>query len=464
MKCLKFVLSFTVILLAMQLNAQVTGMWYGVVNLNGTKLRTNIEIVQQEDSTFSGVLFSPDQTDKPMPGALVRFVEHNDSLYLTHDRLKLTYTAVVDEQQQVITGRMRQGPYDVPLELTRNPIEDIATVRPQTPENPSGFIQEVMIDNSHSGHKIGATITMPSKNGSFPFVVFASGSGPQDRDATMLEHKFFLVLAEHLVKAGIGSVRFDDRGTGKSEGSFAGTNLEGFASDVKAVYEYTRQLEQANKVGLLGHSEGGMHIMMVNKEVKDADFMIFMACAGVKGEKLYLKQHEDIALESGSSEKEAAENVEMFRTIIKIGREEKDPTGKLQAYVGECYDQLTPEEKEQIGNKMQYQAAILSFCNNEWFRDFMDFDPNDYWKSMKSTPVLAINGTKDLQVNAEQNLSGFKTGLEKVKNKTHQIKKFEGLNHLFQQCETGMVSEYGEIETTIEPQVLTYISVWINQR
>lgn len=459
---MKLIIITLSVLISLSAGAQeISGMWYGMVNLGGVKLRTDLELIP-DDNGWKVTMYSPDQTDQPIEGGTATIA--GDSVYIIHERLKLTYDAKYSSEREELSGTFNQGAYRIPLVMTRTKIEKPEIKRPQTPTESHGKVEEIIIRNDETGLDIGATVTFPSGDiKTAKFVIMASGSGAQDRDENIMEHKPFAVLADHLCRQGIASIRFDDRGTGKSGGTFSGTDLAGFASDIRAVYNYARSRKDASQVGLLGHSEGGMHIMITNKEVKGVDFMIFLACAGVKGEELYLKQHREIAAKSGETEEEAQRTVDFFKQIIQIGRKEKNPSAALQRYLGNYYDSLSEEEQGLVGSKFQFQAGLMAFCNNDWFRDFMDFEPADYWKSMKKVPTLVLNGTKDVQVDCEMNIAGFEKGLTKVKNPHFETHKMEGMNHLFQKCETGLVAEYGEIETTIEPEVLKIISGWINK-
>jgi len=375
----------------------------------------------------------------------------------------MAYVGLYNKKAQKIAGTFKQGGSAVPMLMGREKIEKTETKRPQTPKPPFVYSsEEIKISNKETGFEIGATVCLPKDMKSNAIVVFSSGSGPQDRDETMMKHKPFAVIADHLAKNGIGSIRFDDRGVMQSGGDYSACGISDFASDVQAVFKYARKKYTSSKIGMLGHSEGGMHIMMANKSLKDADFMVFLACVGVSGEKLYLTQQKDLSLLTGGTEEVANETVEFWAEIIKIGKEEKKPTAAIKAFLAGYYDGLSEGDKVAIGGtKEEFTAAMLGGCDNPWFRSFMKFEPTDYWKTMKKVPCLILNGSKDVQVDAEMNLKGFETGLTSVKNTAFKIQEIEGVNHLFQKCETGMMSEYGVIETTIEPEVLEIISKWL---
>jgi alpha/beta superfamily hydrolase len=438
----------------------ITGMWHGVININGLTLRISMEVTES-DNGYDVMLYSWDQTKEGIPGGEFRL--QGDTVMLTHEKLQMAFVGVYNKEGQKIDGTFRQGGSTVPLLMGREKIEKTETKRPQTPKPPFAYSsEEIKINNKETGFEIGATVCLPKDMKSNSIVVFSSGSGPQDRDETMMKHKPFAVIADHLATNGIGSIRFDDRGVMQSEGDYSASGVPDFASDVKAVFSYARKKYTTSKIGMLGHSEGGMHIMMANKSLKDADFMVFLACVGVSGEKLYLTQQRGFSLLTGGTEKVANETVEFWADIIKIGKEEKQPSDALQKFLENYYNGLSEEDQIAIGGTLeQFTASMMGSCNNEWFRSFMEFEPTSYWKSMKKVPCLILNGTKDVQVEAEMNLKGFEDGLKSVNNSLYKIHKVEGVNHLFQKCETGMMAEYGVIETTIEPEVLELISTWL---
>lgn len=438
----------------------VSGMWYGILDFGSLKLRTNFHLIQDGEN-WKVSLYSPDQLAEAIDGGVVEVKA--DSVIIAHEQLNMLYKGVSNTEGTEINGVFEQAGQKLELNLSRNEIEKPKINRPQTPKGPFDYtVKEIEILNHETKLKLSATLNLPKGGEPYKIVVFASGSGPQDRDETIMEHKPFAVLAHHLAKNGIGSIRFDDRGTGKSEGRYSTTGIDGFASDVKAVYNYVNSKYKSSKIGLLGHSEGGMHIMKSNLATMDADFMIFMACVGIQGDKLYLKQQADLTLASGGSQEDADEAVKFWGDIIKIGKKEKEPSEALQKYMSNYYNELSDEEQKTIGgNELQFTAGIMQACNNVWFRSFMEFEPKDYWKSMKNIPVLALNGSKDIQVDPKMNLDGFEEGMKKVKNLDFTKYEIQGVNHLFQKCETGMISEYGAIETTIEEEVLELISGWI---
>lgn len=440
----------------------IRGWWHGKVNLMGTSLRVSLDI-QPKDEDWSVVFLSPDQGNDPINGGSITI--KGDSIFVRHEKMKVWIEGLYDDANQKINAQFFQMGINSDLELGRDTIAKTTPKRPQTPTNfDSFYTEDITIENKEANIHLSGTLSLPSKSGKHPVVILASGSGPTNRDADLLGHQWFKVLAWHLAEKGIGCIRFDDRGVGKSEGNHREGTVKDFGSDVKAVFEYAKKRNEFSTIGLLGHSEGGMHIMLANKALKgQVDFLIFLACVGVKGEEVYLKQHKLVGEKTGLTALECERNVALFKAIIAAGRKEKYPGPTIDKLTGEAYDALDEKTKFQTGNKMRYIATIMAFANNEWFRQFMDFEPKKYFKYMKQIPVLILNGTEDIQVDCEQNTTGFEAGLTKVKAQNFTIHKMKQMNHLFQRCKTCSISEYGRIETTIEPEVLNTISDWMNK-
>lgn len=454
---MRFFLTFFC-LLVFSANAQgVGGWWYGSIDVMGMEMRLNLKITNT-DSEPEAILVSPDQSEAEMKAE----IEINkDSIFVEIKSLMLSIKGNYNNEEEIIDAEFRQSVISSELKFQREPLEKQEIKRPQTPVGPySYFSKDVVIKNEKSGYDLGATLTLPKEIRKYPVVILASGSGAQDRDETIMEHKPFAVIADHLAKNGIGCLRFDDRGVGKSGGSFGKANLMDFASDVEAVFRYAKTRPEVSKIGLCGHSEGGMHIMIANKSIKKkADFMIFLACVGTDGTDVILTQQREMA----PTEEEGIENAEFMAKVIDIVKSKNEPSADLSKFLDSAYLQLSPEDKNEAGTQLQFKMGIMSFVNNEWFKQFVMFNSSDYYKGLKKTPTLVLNGEKDVQVNSKKNLKAFETGLKKVKAKDFTIIEMKGMNHLFQKCESCTISEYGKIETTIEQQVLDEMSTWLHQ-
>ncbi|HEX3821259.1 MAG TPA: alpha/beta fold hydrolase, partial [Candidatus Sulfotelmatobacter sp.] len=341
-----------------------------------------------------------------------------------------------------------------PLVLKR--LKDQAEIerrRPQNPTRPYPYREEeVHYDNKVQNVTLAATLTIPEGKGPFPGVVLITGSGPQDRDESLMGHKPFLVLSDYLTRHGIAVLRADDRGTGMSTGVFANATTADFATDAEAGIEYLKTRTEINphKIGLIGHSEGGVIAPMVAARNKDVAFIVMMAGTGVPGDQVLEAQGEAISIANGTSPTEAARKAAKEKEILTLIETEKDDA-KLEK---ELRDKMAGDIPEgQVG-------AQIKQATSPWFRYFLTYDPATALRKL-TCPVLAIDGSLDKQVLPSQNLPAIRKALEEAGNKHFEIDELAGLNHLFQTAKTGSPAEYAEIEETIAPAALETISSWI---
>jgi pimeloyl-ACP methyl ester carboxylesterase len=269
-------------------------------------------------------------------------------------------------------------------------------------------------------------------------------------------HKPFLLIADYLTRHGIAVLRVDDRGTAESTGKFATATTRDFATDVAAGVQFLLKRPEidAKHIGLLGHSEGGAIAPMVAVRVPEVAFLVLLAGTGVPGDEILAQQLYRGNLAGGASEESAKQARELERAILNVVKTEPDAAalqGKLAALAGGNL------ALQQI---LKDQSAVL---NSAWFRYFIGHDPRPVLANVK-IPVLALNGSKDTQVDADQNLPAIEAALRKGGNRDVTVKLLPGLNHLFQQCETGAVPEYETIEQTMAPEVLDLIADWIAKR
>lgn len=330
--------------------------------------------------------------------------------------------------------------------------------RPQTPKGPFPYAQrEVTYRNEKAGITIAGTLTTPEGKGPHPAVLLISGSGAQDRDETIFGHKPFFVLADSLTRAGVAVLRVDDRGIGGTDAGPAGVTTADFADDVRAGLAFLRAQPQLDPrhLGLIGHSEGGMIAPMVAAENKAVDFVVMLAGTGVSGREVLSLQSQRFARAGGASEQVAAAIGDGNRAMTGVLLAESDPT-KREAAVTKALRHLF--ELQSIEPNKQNIRAQLNFINTAWFRYFLAYDPAASLRKV-TCPVLAINGTLDLQVDAEQNLPAIRKAL--ARNRGVTIKRLRGLNHLFQRAQTGSVDEYATIEHTFDVHALKLVTQWV---
>lgn len=325
--------------------------------------------------------------------------------------------------------------------------------RPQNPVKPYPYREEdVSYDNKSTGNRLAATLTLPSGKGPFPAVLLLTGSGPQDRDETVFGHKPFLVLSDYLTRKGIAVLRADDRGVGKSTGNFAAATTADFATDAEAGVAYLKTRSEINSrmIGLIGHSEGGDIAPMVAARNPDVAFIVMLAGSGVRGDEIIVEQVRKLSELSGASSSEVEKRVAQQRellTLVEKGTDDPAVAKELREKLLE----VVPEA--QVGTAMQQ-------INSPWYRYFLAYDPATALRKV-SCPVLALNGSKDIQVAPEQNLPGIRKALEAAGNKHFEVEELPGLNHLFQTAKTGSLEEYAQIEETMSPVVLERVASWI---
>jgi uncharacterized protein len=335
--------------------------------------------------------------------------------------------------------------------------------RPQEPKKPYPYDEEeVAYENKRDGVKLAGTLTFPRGKGPFPAVLLITGSGPQDRDESLLGHKPFLVLADYLTRQGIAVLRVDDRGVGGSTGSVPNSTTENFAADVMAGVEFLRARKEIDpkQIGLIGHSEGGLIAPMVAAQNGDVAFIVLMAGAGLTGEEILYMQGAMIMKASGASAGQLAKQRATQESMFKILKEEKDPAAAEKRLREEMSKSLTEEEKKK---SEQTIAAHIKLANTPWFRYYLTLDPRPALRKVKC-PVLALNGENDLQVSANENLREIGAALKAGGNNDVTIARLPKLNHLFQTSETGSPNEYIKIEETIAPVALKTIGDWILKR
>jgi hypothetical protein len=298
--------------------------------------------------------------------------------------------------------------------------------------------------------------------------VLISGSGPQDRDESLAGHKPFLVLADHLTRQGVAVLRFDDRGTAKSTGQHATATSADFADDAEAGFRYLRTRKEIapEKIGLIGHSEGGLIAPMVAARNGDVAFLVLMAGPGCPGDEIIRRQSGLIAKASGADDATVTLADEVNARIFAMMRTEKD-AAKLRAAVRtavrDSLDALGETARGQLGDLDKITAARTDRLFTPWMRYFLTYDPRPALAKV-GCPVLAINGELDLQVDPDQNLPEIEAALRRGGNKDVVIKRLPRLNHLFQNARSGSPNEYGKIEETFDPKALQVIADFVRER
>jgi pimeloyl-ACP methyl ester carboxylesterase len=326
--------------------------------------------------------------------------------------------------------------------------------RPQEPKPPFPYrSEEVAIANAAGKAVLAGSLTVPEGKGPFPAVILITGSGPQNRDEEIFGHKPFFVLADHLTRLGLAVLRYDDRGVGKSTGVFASATSEDFAGDAWAAWQTLsgRPEIDPKRIGLLGHSEGGLIAPMLAAVHPEVAFVVMLAGPGVSGEQILLAQAAGIMKASGAPDAAIASNTAVQKQIFAILREETS-----MARIAERISAIPAGSKEA-------SAALVKQTASPWMRFFVLYDPAPALTKVRC-PVLAIGGELDLQVLPDQNLPAIEAALKQGGDKDVTVVRLPGLNHLLQAAKTGLLAEYAQIEETMAPAALDTIATWIRKR
>jgi pimeloyl-ACP methyl ester carboxylesterase len=440
----------------------IEGIWEGELPVGETKLRLVITITRKDDG-LAATLDSPSQGAKGIPVAEVAFKDK--ALRLDVSKIRALFEGKANAGLTEITGDWKQGGGSLPLTLKR--VDKASEVkRPQEPKRPFPYAeQEVVYENKKAGVKLAGTLTLPKGKGPSPAVLLITGSGAQDRNEEIFGHKPFLLLADYLTRRGIAVLRVDDRGVGGSTGSTPQSTTADFTEDVLTGVDFLKGRQEINprQIGLLGHSEGGSIAALAAARTTDVAFIILLAGSGLPGDELLYLQGALIAKASGADDKQLARQRAIQEKVFALLKEEKDNAAaeqKVRAFLKEEVERLPEEERKIAAATEAFIAAQIKASLTPWFRYFVALDPRPALRHVHC-PVLALNGSKDLQVAPRENLEAIVKALKEAGNTDVTTREMAGLNHLFQTCKTGKVSEYGGIEETMAPQVLEVIGDWI---
>jgi uncharacterized protein len=442
------------------------GHWQGSLKPTPViELRLALEITHASGEKPEGVLVSLDQGSARIP--ITALTEHDGVVRLEAKSIGGVFDGKLNGDGSEIAGEWKQGGGTLPLVFKRL-ARAMSLNRPQEPKRPYPYAEEeVVVENQAAGVTLAGTLTLPAGAGPHPAVVLITGSGPQDRDEAVMGHRPFLVLADHLTRQGIVVLRCDDRGVGKSTGSFAKAIDADFVDDTLAAVAFLRTRKEIDprRIGLVGHSEGGIVAPRAAAKSPEVAFIVLLAGVGVPMEEILLRQARDISLAMGIGENLIARNAATQRELFRILQSEKDPAkaeDAIRKVLHESLTAMTDEQKKALG---MYDAMLdgqIKMMLSPWFRDMLGYDPQPALRAVKC-PVLAINGEKDLQVAAQENLPAIREALVAGGNQRVKAVELPGLNHLFQTCETGAPTEYSRIEETFNPAALKLVSDWIRE-
>jgi len=427
MKALRTLTSVVFAMMALAANAQ-EGTWNGELNVMGNKVPLVFNF-----STNGCTIDSPSQGVNGIQAE--KTVKDDGTIKVKVGMIGATFEGKMADGE--IKGTYVQNGFPLPLTLKPG---KLVVKRPQTPVPPFPYKEE-SVSFTNAQYTFNGTLTLPenySKN--TPVVLMVTGSGQQNRDEELFSHKPFAVIADALARQGIASLRYDDRGWGDESVNFADFTTDDFRQDAAAAIPLLRK--RFNKVGILGHSEGGTIAMMLAAEGK-ADFIVSLAGMAISGKETLIMQNRQAMSAIGLPK----EMVDSYCNSISKALDEI-ASGKKASEIN--IDDV-PQALKPITTKALQQA------DTPYIRHFLTVDVGKLLPKIKC-PVLALNGTKDTQVDCDANTTRIEKGLANCK---HSIKKIDGVNHMFQHCNTGIVTEYQQIEETISPEVLQEVAKWI---
>jgi len=446
---------------------KIAGSWVGVLSVNGVEMPLVFEFKELGGKRLSGVMRSPQQSQMEIP---LNFVSlKNRDLEIAVTSVGGSYSGKLSPKSRKFRGKWTQGNYSLPLELSFSE-KGFEMNRPQTPgDKPPYAVEEVRFPNKTGNIVLDGTLTLPrgSMQGS-PVAILVSGSGSQDRDETLFGHKPFLLIADYLTRKGIAVLRYDDRGVGGSTGTFKFATHMDFADDAAAAVAYLKSRKEIDrkKIGIIGHSEGGMIAPIVaTRHPGDVAFIVMLAGPGVRGDQTILTQTRALGMASGLPESFIELNQQFSKALFRLLLADNPDLTKIEE-LGKKFEaeakklkDVDPDILVSIGESIQQQLKGL---DQPWLPNFIQYDPGPTLENVRC-PVLALNGEKDLQVPPGIHLPEIRKRLKTAGNPKSRVEELRGLNHLFQKAKTGLPTEYSKIEETISPSVLRMMADWIHE-
>lgn len=453
----------------------IIGDWHGDIEVNSKKIPIVFHFYKDSTSRLEGKWDSPSQNAKSLPCSDINI--NGDSIVIGLKVISGYYAGKFIGTDS-IAGTWHQGAGQLALNVAKTKDSTLfePPKRPQTPKPPFNYYSEdISYNNADSTMQYGATFTKP-KSGKiqkkYPAVLLITGSGKQDRDETIFDHKSFAVIADYLTKRSISVLRVDDRGMGGTTGNFDTSSSKNFAKDVEAGINYLKSRNDVDNkhIGLIGHSEGGMIAPMIAAEDKDVAFIVMLAGSGVTGGEINDYQNTETIKKNGVSQEIIQHFLELHHALRKAAAtstNEADYKNDI-TYIYYLWKKKQSPETLQVLIHGSDEQAISAFASNyglfhsKWWKFFLVHDPAKDIEKL-SIPVLALNGEKDIQVDPDLNLPPIEVSLKKSKSRNYKTIELAGLNHLFQHCIKCTAEEYGELEETFAPEALKIMGDWIEK-
>ncbi len=436
----------------------VEGVWQSALETHGLRFRLQLHVSHDTQGELIAALDSLDQGVSGLPA--IHVTQKESAFHFEIPAIDGVFDGALNAAKNSIAGEWTQNDAKEKFEFKRSD-QPLELRRPQNPSKPYPYREEeISFPNAAAGVTLAGTLTLPMGPGPFAAAVLIAGSGPQDRDESLANHKPFLVLSDYLTRKGIAVLRYDKRGVGKSTGSADQATTVDLTGDAESAISYLKSRKEIDpgKIGLIGHSEGSMIAPFIAVRSHDIPWMVLLAAPATKGEDSLLNQSELIARAGGLSDKQIATSLNFDKEAYDLVRKEKDPAvlmEKLKGLVKESgFDSAIPP------------AALepqLRMMTSPWFRFFLDYDPLPNLRGAKS-PVLALYGEKDLQVPPKINLPLLQKALAEAGNTQADTRQLPELNHLFQHAYSGSPAEYAAIEETFSPEALRIIGEWVLSR
>jgi pimeloyl-ACP methyl ester carboxylesterase len=434
--------------------SKAEGTWQGAIEVTNMRMRLQMRVGHDDKGKLLASIDSLDQGIQGIPAS--KITEKNGELSFEIPAFQAEYRGTLSASKNELAGEWTQNDSVEKLDFRRSD-EPLELRRPQNPAKPYPYaVEEVSFSAGDGKATLAGTLTMPQGAGPFAAAVLI-GEGPADRDATIAGHKPFLVLADLLTRKGIVVLRYDKRGTAQSTGNSELTTMGDLASDAGAALTYLKVRKEVDgkHVGIIGLGEGGILAAQIAARSTDLDWLVLLAAPATSGEQTLLRQSELIARTGGLPEEQIAQSQQFDRTAYAAVREEKDASA-LEARLNALI------EKSGLSASMPPAAlqAQIHLMTTPWFRQYLDFNPEPVLQAIKC-PVLALNGDRDLQVDADETVPLLRQAYEKSGNPDFTVMEIQGVNHLFQKAQSGSPALYGAIEETMSPEVQNAISGWV---
>jgi pimeloyl-ACP methyl ester carboxylesterase len=436
----------------------LAGVWQATLKVQAIELRVVLHVTPDGDG-YKATLDSPDQGAKGIP--VDRLALTDDTVKLELKSIEASFEGKLSDDKHKIEGKWTQAG-TLPLDFKRLDKEPDYS-RPQEPKKPYPYVEEeVKYKNDTDGVTLAGTLTYLASDTPAPAVLLISGSGPQDRNETVMGHKPFWVLADYLTRRGILVLRVDDRGVGGSTGNTMSSTTADMAGDALAGVAYLNSRTEVNsqRIGLLGHSEGGLVAPLAASLSDDVAFIVMLAGTGVTGEEIIYRQGELIARAQGADDLALAASRHAQERMMQEIKESADSASAEKLVREIANEELLKGAGEENQAAKAAVESQLKLGLSPWFRYFLTYDPRPALRNVKC-PTLVLNGEKDLQVDPKQNLPTIEVALKEGGNSDFQVRELAGLNHLFQHCQTGSPTEYTKIDETFSPEALDLIGDWI---